>query len=169
MSWPNLVQILSFASMAPSQVVRKHDYVAKVAGGCSSYDVIAPWPDLTRSIFFAPKIAQDLPHKVAQNPAALRAAVFFFRYPRKTSWGLHQPPPLYGRGLKARNQWCWHFLDGIILLRVSVNLFIHVLNQEIIIVNNVGLTYWFRIPVLQLHLWSVSMTFILVWKSMPGS
>ena len=61
--------------MAPSQVARKHDFVAKVAGGCSSYDVIAPWPDLTRSIFL-PKIAQGLPHKVAQNPAARSAAVF---------------------------------------------------------------------------------------------
>ena len=86
MSWPNHVQILSFASMAPSQVARKHDFVAKNAGGCSSYDVIAPWPDLIRSIFSLPKIAQGLPHQVAQNPAART---------RKTSGrggGLHQPP-----------------------------------------------------------------------------
>ena len=32
----NHVQILSFASMAPSQVAIKHDFVAKVSGGCSS-------------------------------------------------------------------------------------------------------------------------------------
>ena len=61
MSWPNDVQILSFASMAPSQVARKHDFVAKVAGGCSSYDVIAPWPDLTRSIFFCQKLRKVCP------------------------------------------------------------------------------------------------------------
>ena len=61
--------------MAPSQVARKHDFVAKVAGGCSSYDVIAPWPDLTGSIFFLPKIAQGLPHKVAQNTAARYFAI----------------------------------------------------------------------------------------------
>ena len=95
MSWPNHVQIWSFASMTPSQVARKHDFVAKVAGGCSSYDVIAPWPDLTRSNFFLPKIAQGLPRKVAQNPAVLRAAVFFC-YPRKTSGGV-APPPIRAR------------------------------------------------------------------------
>ena len=77
--------------MAPSQVAGKHDIVAKVAGGCSSYDVIAPWPDLTRSIFF-PKIAQGLPHKVAQNPVALRAAVFF-AIREKPQGRFHQPQP----------------------------------------------------------------------------
>ena len=61
MSWPNRVQILSFASMAPSQVARKHDFVAKVAGGCSSYDVIAPWPDLTRSNLFCQKLRKVCP------------------------------------------------------------------------------------------------------------
>ena len=38
---------------------------------------MAPWPDLTQSIFFLPKNAQGLPHKAVENPAALRAAVFF--------------------------------------------------------------------------------------------
>ena len=47
--------------MAPSQVARKHGFVAKVAGGCSSYDVIAPWPDLTGSIFFAKNCARFAP------------------------------------------------------------------------------------------------------------
>ena len=46
MSWPNHVQILSFASMASRQVAIKDEFVNKIAGGCSSYDVIAPWPDL---------------------------------------------------------------------------------------------------------------------------
>ena len=55
----------------------KHGFVSKIAGGCSTYDVIAPWPDLTWSIFFLPKVAQGLPYKVSQNPGALRVAVFF--------------------------------------------------------------------------------------------
>ena len=71
--------------MASSVVARKHDFVAKVGGGCSSYDVIAPWPDLTQSKKL-PEIAQGLPHKVAQNP-------------RKTAGeGLHPPPPCTGEG-----------------------------------------------------------------------
>ena len=83
--------------MAPSQVARKHDFVAKVAGGCSSYDVIAPWPDLTRSIFFLPKIAQGLPHQVAQNPAALRAAVFLLSAKNLRGGGCTNPPPVRAR------------------------------------------------------------------------
>ena len=51
MSWPNHVQILSFASMAPRQGAVKHGFVSKIAGGCSSYDVIAPWPDLVNFFF----------------------------------------------------------------------------------------------------------------------
>ena len=84
-SWPNHVQILSCALMASRQGAVKHGFVSKIAGGCSSYDVIVPWPDLSWSIFL-PKVAQSLPHKVLQNPAALRVAVFF-RYLRKTSGG----------------------------------------------------------------------------------
>ena len=51
----------SFASMAPSRVAWKHDFVAKVAGGCSSYDVIVPWPDLTRSNIFCLKLRKVCP------------------------------------------------------------------------------------------------------------
>ena len=73
--------------MASSQVARKYDFVAKVAGGCSSYDVIALWPDLTRSILL-PKVTQGLPHKVAEIPAA----------PRKTSGGgVHHHHPVRAR------------------------------------------------------------------------
>ena len=36
------IEILSFASMASRQGVLKHGFVSKIAGGCSSYDVIAP-------------------------------------------------------------------------------------------------------------------------------
>ena len=84
--------------MAPSQVAGKHNFVAKVAGGCSSDDVIVPWPDLIRSIFFLPKIAQGLPHQVAQNPATHRAAVSLSTKNLRGR-GVHQPAPLYGRGL----------------------------------------------------------------------
>ena len=42
MSLPNHAQILSFASMASRQGAVKHGFVSKIAGGCSSYDVIAP-------------------------------------------------------------------------------------------------------------------------------
>ena len=38
----NHVKILSFASMASRQGAVKHVFVSKIAGGCSSYDVIAP-------------------------------------------------------------------------------------------------------------------------------
>ena len=61
--------------MAQRQIAVKHDFVCKIAGGCSFYDVIASWPDLTWSTFL-PKVAQGLPHHVSQNPAARNAAVF---------------------------------------------------------------------------------------------
>ena len=87
-SWPNHVQILSFASMASRQGAVKHGFVSKIAGGCSSYDVIAPWPDLVNLFsHFSPKVAQGLPHKVPQNPAAV------FCYLRKTSAGVAPAPP----------------------------------------------------------------------------
>ena len=113
MSWPDHVQILSFASMAPSQVAVKHDFVAKVAGGCSSYDVIAPWPDLTRSIFFLlPKIPQGLPHKVAENPAALRADVFSLSA-KNLRGGCTNPP------VRARVKIQYHHFRTIKLLKVN--------------------------------------------------
>ena len=97
MSWPNHVQILSFASMAPSQVARKHDFVAKVAGGCSSYDVIAPWPDLTRSNFFAKNCARFAPSGSPKPGGATRRRFFAIR--EKPQGGGGGAPPLYGRGL----------------------------------------------------------------------
>ena len=42
-------------------------------------------------------MAQGLPHNVAQNPAALRAAVFFAIREKTSGGGV--APPLYGRGL----------------------------------------------------------------------
>ena len=61
MSWPNYVQILSFTSMASRQGAVKQGFVRKIAGGCSSYDVIAPWPTLTWSIFFTKSCARFVP------------------------------------------------------------------------------------------------------------
>ena len=97
MSWPNHVQILSFASMAPSQVARKHDFVVKVAGGCSSSDVIAPWPDLTRSISFCQKLCKVCPMRYPNSKSRRRVAPPFFRYPRKTSGGVAPTPPVRAR------------------------------------------------------------------------
>ena len=53
------------------------------------------WPDPVK--FFLPKIAEGLPHKVAQNPAALRAAVFLLSAKNLRGGGLHQPPPVRAR------------------------------------------------------------------------
>ena len=47
---------------------------------------------MTRSNFLLSNIAQGLPHKVAQNPAALRAAVFFSLSVKNLKGGLHQTP-----------------------------------------------------------------------------
>ena len=96
MSWPNYAQILSFASMASRQGAVKHGFVSKIAGGYSSYDVIAPWPDLTWSIFFYQNQRKVCP---IRNPKTRRRyAPSFFRYLRKTS-GEVAPTPLSGRGL----------------------------------------------------------------------
>ena len=77
--------------MASRQGAVKHGFVSKIAGGCSSYDVIAPWPDLTWSIFL-PKVAQGLPHKVPQKPGGATRRRFF-RYLRETSGGGGLPCP----------------------------------------------------------------------------
>ena len=95
-SWPNHVQILSFASMASRQGAVKHGFVSKIAGGCSSYDVIAPWPWPDLVNFFLPKVAQGLPHKVPQNPAALRAAIFSLSA-KNLRGGCTNPPPVRAR------------------------------------------------------------------------
>ena len=46
------------------------------------------WPDLVN--FFSPKVAQGLPYKIPES------VTVFFRYLRKTSGGLHPPPPCPG-------------------------------------------------------------------------
>ena len=100
MSRPNHVQILSFAWMASCQGAVKHEFVSKIVGGCSSYDVIAPWPELTWSIFFYQKLRKICP---IRYPKTLRrVAPPFFRYLRKTSGGGVHQPPLSGRGITNR-------------------------------------------------------------------
>ena len=83
--------------MASRQGAVKHGFVSKIAGGCSSYDVIAPLPDLTWSLFYQ-KLCKVFPITYLKNPAALRAAVFSLS--AKTSGGLHQPSPV-----RARVKW----------------------------------------------------------------
>ena len=104
MSWPNHVQILSFASMASRQGAVKHGFVSKIAGGCFSYDVIAPWPDLTWSIFFYQKLRKVCPIRYPKTRRCV--APPFFRYLRKTSGGgLHQPPLVPARVKAAYHDW----------------------------------------------------------------
>ena len=90
--------------MAPSQVARKHDFVAKVAGGCSSYDVIAPWPDLTGSIFFAKNCARFAPSGIPKPGGATHRRFFAIR--EKPQGGC--TPPLYSvrARVKSSDHWC---------------------------------------------------------------
>ena len=89
MSWPNHVQILSFASMASRQGAVKHGFVSKIAGGCSSYDVIVrdlTWPGQ----FFNQKLRKVCP--IRHPKTRRRHAPPFFHYLRKTSRGGGAPP-----------------------------------------------------------------------------
>ena len=89
MSWPNHVQILSFASMVSRQGAVKHGFVSKIAGGCSSYDVIAPWPDLTWSILFYQKLRKVFPIRYPKTQRRWARV-----NPRPTGGGLFRAPPL---------------------------------------------------------------------------
>ena len=62
----------------------KHDFLELSVGGCSSYDVIARWPDLTRSNFL-PKVAQRMLHKLCKISAW--SAQRFGNHIRKTHGG----------------------------------------------------------------------------------
>ena len=97
MSWPKHVQILSFASMASRQGAVKHGFVSKLAGGCSSYDVIAPWPDLTWSTFLYQKLRKVFP--IRNLKTRWRYAPPFFSLSAKNLRGGGAPNPLSGRGL----------------------------------------------------------------------
>ena len=114
--WSNVVTsvcnvtyyLVLVVSWAP--VPLQFDYVAKMiglsqfseksVGGCTSYDVIAPWHDMTWQNFFLPKDAQRLPHKLCQ--IWRRCAPPFFGHLRKTlGGGSHRPPPNRGEGYGA--------------------------------------------------------------------
>ena len=111
MSWPNHVQILSFASMALRQGAVKHGFVSKIAGDCSSYDVIAPRPDLTWSFFFYQKLRKVCPIRYPKTRR--RYALSFFRYLQKNlgGGGCTNPSPVRARVkiTKKRGNWrsCW--------------------------------------------------------------
>ena len=66
MCGPKKHQIFAFVSITSCIFAIKHGFVRKSAWGCSSYDLIAPWPDLTRSNFFLPKSAQRMSHWLCQ-------------------------------------------------------------------------------------------------------
>ena len=124
MSWP--YQILSFASMASGQGAVKHGFLSKIAGGCSSYDVIAPWPDLTWSIFYQ-KLRKVCPIRYARTRRRYEPP--FSRYLRKTSGGLHL--------VRARvnRQFLFYYYIALSKLRLQslANLtcfFIHVFNKN---------------------------------------
>ena len=67
----------------------KHGFVSKIAGGCSSYDIIAPWPDLVN--LFYQKLRKVYPIRYTKTRP-------FFRYLRKTSGA---PTPCLGKGYLA--------------------------------------------------------------------
>ena len=70
----------------------KHNFLEKLVRGCTSYDVIAPWLDLTRSIFLL-KLRKGCPISYAKKNSTIRLAI---REPfQKNSWGLH-PSPRHG-------------------------------------------------------------------------
>ena len=111
MSWPNHVQILSFASMVSRQGAVKHTFVSKIAGGCSSYDVIAPWPDLTWSIFFYQKLRKVCP--IRYSKIRRRVAPPFFSLSAKNlrGGGCTNPPPVRARvkwlQVKQKSEFRW--------------------------------------------------------------
>ena len=73
MCGPQQHQIFAFVSITSRIFAMKHCFIRKSAGGCTTYDVIAPWPDLTRSFFFFKKCAQDAPLAMINLILILRA------------------------------------------------------------------------------------------------
>ena len=73
----------------------KHNFLEKSVGVCSSYDVISQWPDMTLLMFFLPRIAQRMPHKLSKISARSPSGSVAIS---ENSWG--SCPPLHWRGLK---------------------------------------------------------------------
>ena len=63
---------------------------ANLAGGCSLYDVITLWPDMTLTIFLTKSCAKDAPEGT-ENFSKLSQKVR--RVAKKNHRGVHQPPP----------------------------------------------------------------------------
>ena len=81
---------------------RKYNFVQKAVGGCTSYDVIAQWPDLTRWIFFCQNLRKGCPKRYAKcqrNPPSRSAAIL-----EKLIWAASAPLPLHRRGIILRKK-----------------------------------------------------------------
>ena len=78
--------------------VIENTFPGKPVGGCTSYDVIVRWPDLTRSIFFCQKLCKGWPisyTKFQRDPLSGSAGI------KKAHGGMaltpHPPPPARAR------------------------------------------------------------------------
>ena len=78
----------------------KYNFLEKSVGGCTFYDVIDPWPNMTWS-FFAKSCAKDAPSAM-QNFSVIRSAVRKPFQKNSLGGGSHRPP-MHGRGLMALN------------------------------------------------------------------
>ena len=98
MYWHQSHQLSPFKSIAPRQVAFTHDFAEILRRLFLLWrHNFVTWPDPTK--YFSPKVAQRMPHKLWKISArsSKRCGVQL----RKThgGGGLHQPPPLTGRGL----------------------------------------------------------------------
>ena len=78
--------------MASRQGAVKYGLASKIAGGCSSYDGIAPRPDLTWSFFFYQKLRKVCRIRYPENPVALRTGVFSLSAKNLGGGGCTNPP-----------------------------------------------------------------------------
>ena len=87
----------------------KHDVLEKSAGGCTSYDVIAPWPGQTRS-FFCQKLCKGCPIDYAifqRDPPSGSQAI-----PEKLMGGCINPhPPARARVKLVTSPSCSHIVQ----------------------------------------------------------
>ena len=89
------------------------------AGGCTSYDVIAPWPDMTRSKFFYQKLRKGCPISCAkfQHDPPHRSGCIA----EKPQGGSHRPPP----PARARvNPWMFQGDRPVVVAMTSIQTFL---------------------------------------------
>ena len=118
--------MLSFASMAPRQDAVKHEFVNKIAWGCSSYDVIAPWtdltwPDLTWSFFIYQKLHNICP--IRYSKTRRRYTLTFFAICEKPQGQEGCTPS--GRGLTRAKRGVFEHPLRLSFFRYSWNLILH--------------------------------------------